>query len=295
MGVDRATYHGWQGPLRMPGVAALAIVRVALLQVFRRKAYWFVLGLGLLNFLYSFALIYTVTQLPAFIGGDQALDRMGFSPRVDPQGHSGYIDFIERQGIIVMILLAFAGSLLVGSDFRMGSLPFYLSRRIDRRHYIAGKLLSVATLVWLVTVIPALCLFVEYGMFTSSFDYWLDNYDVALGIIGHGSVMALVLSILLVTISAYLERMAPIAIVWSSLFIMLGLVAALLRELSHNRTWLLLNPWVVIRYTGRLFYEGFREGKSAYLGWWGLLILSVVCSAMLVALVYRVRAVEVVE
>ena len=55
-----------------------------------------------------------------------------------------------------MILLAFSGSLLVGTDFRNKSLPFYLSRRVDRRHYIVGKLLAISVIVSLLTTIPAL-------------------------------------------------------------------------------------------------------------------------------------------
>ncbi len=51
MGIDLARYHGWHGTLRSPWVAVLAIVRVALMQVFRRKSYWIVLAMGLINFI----------------------------------------------------------------------------------------------------------------------------------------------------------------------------------------------------------------------------------------------------
>ena len=36
---------------------------------------------------------------------------------------------------------------------------FYLSRRIDRRHYVAGKLVTVGAVVTIITTIPALILF----------------------------------------------------------------------------------------------------------------------------------------
>ena len=38
MGIDIAHYHGWEGKLRSPWWGSLAIVRVAMLQVFRRKS-----------------------------------------------------------------------------------------------------------------------------------------------------------------------------------------------------------------------------------------------------------------
>ena len=65
MDIDQAHYHGWQGKLQSPWWACLAIVRVALVQVFRNKAYWFVLGLGALRFLAFWSIIYAVTQLAA--------------------------------------------------------------------------------------------------------------------------------------------------------------------------------------------------------------------------------------
>ena len=49
-----------------------------------------------------------------------------------------------------MIVLALAGSVLVGNDFHHGSLPFYLSKPIGRRHYVLGKCLGVGAFVNLI-------------------------------------------------------------------------------------------------------------------------------------------------
>ncbi|MEK6238082.1 MAG: hypothetical protein N2C14_25500 [Planctomycetales bacterium] len=134
MGIDVGHYHGWEGRLRSPWIACLAIVRVALLQVFRRKGYWIVLALGMLNFLMFFALIYFSTQLPSLLPGplrgrvhrgDMA-SRMGFdaTPQTAENGErngrerNGYLEFMKRQSLIVTLLLAFCGSLLVVADFR---------------------------------------------------------------------------------------------------------------------------------------------------------------------------------
>ena len=115
-------------------------MRVALVQVFRNKAYWLVLGLGILRFLAFWSIIYAVTQLTLPPEAKKLfLERFGFSDHPDIAQNNGYIMFIDGQNIIVMILLAFSGSLLVGSDFRLKTLPFYLSRRIDKRHYIVGQ------------------------------------------------------------------------------------------------------------------------------------------------------------
>ena len=81
MGINNAHYYGWEGKLHSPWWATLAIVRVALLQVFRRKSYWLVIGLGVFQFLMYWVIIYVLTQarLPADAQRDM-FEWFGFSP-----------------------------------------------------------------------------------------------------------------------------------------------------------------------------------------------------------------------
>lgn len=296
MDIDQARYHGWHGRLQTPWMACLAIVRVAIVQVFRNKAYWFVLGLGALRFLAFWSIIYAVTQLalPPNVR-EGLLERFGFSADVDANQDNGYITFIQGQSVIVMILLAFSGSLLVGSDFRLRSLPFYLARRIDKRHYIIGKLLAVSAIVSILTIVPALLLFLEYGMFTSSTDYWIDHWHVVVSVLAFGLVICVVNSILLVTISAYLQRIVPITITWASLFLLLGRLGDYLLRETQEEGWRLLDPWRDMRLVGQLCFGTFRREIDAELAWWALAILGSLCAVSLAALVHRVRAVDVVE
>ena len=296
MGIDNAHYYGWEGKLHSPWWATLAIVRVALLQVFRRKSYWLVIGLGIFQFLIFWAIIYVLTQarLPAEAQRD-LYQWFGFSPTGDAVDENGYIRFMQQQSVVVMILLAFSGSLLVGADFRLKSLPFYLSRRVDRRHYIVGKLLAVSTVISLLTTLPALILFVEYGMFTPSTGYWTEHWDIVLSVLAYGLTLCVVLSIPLVTISAYLQRMAPIAITWSTLFVMLGRLGSYMREATDNVYWSLMDPWLDIRLVGKLCFGSFRDEEEFSMAMAAALMLGVVCAVCLVALVHRVRAVDIVE
>ena len=296
MDIDQARYHGWHGKLQSPWWGCLAIVRVALVQVFRNKAYRFVLALGALRFVAFWSIIYAVTQLvlPPRMS-DGLLERFGFSADVDSNQDNGYIVFIQGQSIIVMILLAFSGSLLVGSDFRLRSLPFYLSRRIDKRHYIVGKLLAVSAIVSILTIVPALLLFFEYGLFTSSTAYWIDNWRIVVSVLAFGLVICVVNSILLVTISAYLQRIVPITITWATLFLLLGRLGDYVYKETHEEMWRLLDPWRDMRLVGQLCFGSFRRETDAELAWWALAILASVCAVSLAALVHRVRAVDVVE
>lgn len=295
MGLDRSRYHGWQGNLHSPWLSSLAIVRVALTQVFRRKIYWTVLALGLINFLLYWMIIYILTQLQLDDSAQRwILDRFGFSPVGRGDQDSGYINFMQGQNIVVAMLLAFSGSLLVGSDFQLKSLPFFLSRRIDRRHYIVGKLLAVSAVVSLITTVPALLLFVEWGMFTGSLDYWLDNWRIAVSVLGYGLVICLTLSILLVSIAAHLQKAAPIAITWTGLFFLLKGLAELLRTMTHDDRWRLFDLWRDMRLVGRLCFDRFRDNADRAAAWQAAAILASVCAIALVALVRRVRAVDII-
>ena len=151
-------------------------------------------------------------------------------------------------------------------------------------------------MVSLLTLLPALVLFIEYGLFTSSFGYWRENWRVPMAILVYGLVLCSVLSIFLVTLSAYLQRTAPIAIAWSSLFVMLATISRQLRISTGNRYWSLLDPWRDIRAVGRLIF-GSDQGHpdDQRLALWAAAILILLCGLLLIALVRRVRAVEVVR
>lgn len=295
MPIDVARYHGWGGTPGTPWRGVMALVRVGLLQVFRQKSYWVVLALGLLQFLAFWAVIWAVTQVKELPNEarEHMLEVFGFSATPRAGKENGYSMFIERQSVVVMILLTFTGSLLVGSDFRNGTLAFYLSRSIERRHYILGKLLAVGLLISLLTTVPAFLLFVEYGMFTSSFDYWLTQWRIPLGLLFYGGVLSTVLSILLVTLSAYLQRMAPIAITWASLFVLLRILPGQMPRTSIY--WKLIDPWRDMHYVGRLAFDQFRSDEERQFAYWAAGSLALVCVLALTALVRRVRAVDVVE
>ena len=298
MGIDAAHYHPWRGNLGGPLAGAwrgiAAVVRTTLLQLMRRKAYWAIYAVGISQFIVYWVVIYALTQLqlpPQTQRG--MLNTFGFSTEADDPQDTGYLDFMEQQSYVVMILLAFCGSLVVGSDFREGTLPFYLSRRLERRHYIVGKLIALVALIWLFTVLPALILFLEYGMFTTSTDYWRANWRVVPSILGYGAILGAVLALWLAAISAYLQKLAPIAVLWSSLFVLLGRLGFMLSRETGIREWVLLDPWKDLRLAGRLCFGQFRTTSDAQLSATAAWLLAGLSIVALAALVRRVRAVEV--
>src|SRR5262249_47729187 len=146
-----------------------------------------------------------------------------------------YADFMTAQASITALLLAFAGSILIGNDYRQGGLTFYLSRRIDRRQYVAGKLLTGGAVVANITTRPALLLFFEYGLLSNSLDYFLDNPRIGQGIVGYGLVLAVVQSLILFAIAAWVPRTVPLVTMWLGVFVLLKALAEAARAINDDR------------------------------------------------------------
>lgn len=247
------------------------------------------MALGLVNFLFNFSIIYMKAVLSQ---QNEQIARFVDSYQVTGTG-GAFLEFMEYQATITTLLLAFAGSTLIGSDYQRGGLVFYLSRRIDRRHYIAGKLLAVMMVVTLITTVPALILFGQYGVMSSSLAYFRENYRIALGILGYGAVLAIAQSLILFAIAACFPRTVPLVMTWLGLFALMEILAEALRSINGNRWWLLLSLWDDMGRVGRwCFGVELKRPPSAE---WSLAVLAGVCVVCLAIVLWRVRAVEVVK
>jgi hypothetical protein len=225
-----------------------------------------------------------------------------------------YQRFINLQAKMVMIVLAMAGSILVGNDFRFGTLPFYLSKPLTRWHYLIGKCLAVAVFVNLVTTVPALTLFAQYGMLNDNWEYYLGagkslelgslsvNFPLnplLLGILGYGAVLTICLSLLLVAVAVWLRKTIPMIMVWTTVFVFLPEVGfALVDGLHYSASWRLIDIW------NNMFLVGsFLLGLGPQIAGatnqppvhQAALVLLIVCIICLIYLNLRIRAVEVVR
>jgi hypothetical protein len=151
------------------------IARTSLELIFRRKLFWGLYALAMLVFLLFFfgqyLMAWAVTQMgqsEVRVGGlgmakpHELVDHLRRVLRMDGSAET-YRNFFSFESHMVMIVLALAGSVLIGNDLRFGSLPFYLSKPLSRRHYLLGKAMAVAVFINLLTTLPALLLFVQFG------------------------------------------------------------------------------------------------------------------------------------
>jgi ABC-2 type transport system permease protein len=303
-------YRPWRDDFRPPAASVWPVARVALVSLFRKWMFWIIYALGLLIFLLFFFGQYLLAWAQTQAG--EADVQMGGWGRMNPRhliqlfrgllkldgGEQTYHNFFSYQGYIVMIVLALAGSILIGNDLRFGSLPFYLSKPLSRWHYLLGKGLAVAVFINLMTTLPALVLYVQWGLL-ESWDYFYDRFDLLLGILGYGAVLTVTLTLLLLATATWLRRTVPLIMTWTTLFFFFRLVSsALVDGLRFSPRWRLLDLWNSTSLIGRTVLNvPLRPMQIANQPPWyeAALILGGVSLLCLIYLIRRIRAVEIVK
>ena len=146
----------------------------------------------------------------------------------------------------------------------------------------------------IVTTVPALILYIEYGTLSNSLDYFLDNPRVLTGIVGYGAVLAIVQSLMIFAIAAWVPRTVPLVMTWLGLFVLLKGLADAMRAIDGNRYWLLLGFWDDMHRLGRWCFGSLDESRIPQAGYC-LSVLLALCVVSLALIVRRVKAVEVVS
>lgn len=313
-GAGLLRYRPWRGTFLGPWHGVWAIARAGLSLMFRRKLFWALYGLSALIFLFYFFGQYLQVFLEQKINEENL--RLGgiFTRNMRPEvllrnlrnalqlngSADTYGNFLWFEGYIVVIILAFVGSVLVGNDFHHGSLPFYLSKPISRWHYVAGKCLAVGVLINLMTTVPAILLYIEYG-FIDEWDYYVDQSRLLVGILAYGAVLTVTLSLLLMATSTWLRRTIPMVMIWITIFVLGRLMQRWLVDgLRLPEHWRLIDLWNNMYLTGMWAmgkeHSELRPASQIQPPYWEAAV--VVAGVVVVCMAYlhrRIRAVEVVN
>ncbi|WP_020472781.1 ABC transporter permease subunit [Zavarzinella formosa] len=307
-------YRALGGVTGGPWRGVKAIARTGVLLLARRKFFWILYAFSLMIFLFYFfgqylwvflashvqdALIRTGGVFGRLISPEALIKSLRDTMHLDGSAET-FGDFIWTEGYIAVVILAFAGSVLVGNDFQHNSLPFYLSKPISRRHYIFGKCLAIAMLINCLTTIPAIGLFVEYG-FIETWDYYYDNFGLFLGILAYGGAITISMSLLLLTTATWLRRTVPLVMVWTAIFVMARLVQRWLVDgIGLSPRWRLIDFWNDLYLFGMwCFGKDHRwlrptnQEQPEY--WEAAAAIVTVCLLCLLYLRRRVRAVEIIS
>jgi ABC-2 type transport system permease protein len=324
MGLGLLHYRPWRGQLHGSFGAVWPIARVSLWMILRRKLFWALYALALFVFLMFFfgqyLLAWAETQVaestvmvgPMRTQPGALIDLLRTALKLNGTGET-YRNFFWWQGYMVMIVLAMAGSILIGNDFHFGSLPFYLAKPVNRWHYLGGKCLAVAVFVNLMTTLPALVLFVQYGLL-ASWHYFVGEgttitvggatltlpvNPLLLGIVAYGLVLTVCLTLLLLATATWLRRTVPMIMVWTTFFLFFRFLAsALVEGLHYDPRWRLIDLWNSTYLVGNACLgipHGTIKPWPQPPTWEAGLVLTSVSVLCLIYLNLRIRAVEIVR
>jgi hypothetical protein len=275
MGVSLLHYRAWEGRFRHPLWGAWPIARTGLRLLLRRRLFWFLYAAALLIFLMfffgGFLLAWAETQIPSTpvqwgklrVEPDRLVRPLRQGLRVLNGSQETFAYFFLYQGAMVMVVLALAGSVLVGNDFTHGSLPFYLAKPLSRWHYVLGKCLAIGVIVNLLTTLPALALYGQHAL--DDWEYLTDSefflrsgmgvgpagWPLLAGVLGYGLLLTVCLSVLLVATASWARRTMPLVLVWSTVFLFFRLLAAIVVDgLHYSEHWRLMDLWNDLRLVG---------------------------------------------
>jgi ABC-type transport system involved in multi-copper enzyme maturation permease subunit len=293
--------------------------------LFRRKLFWILYLVALLNFMVFSSCIYVLSQIDVeeLTGGQLQRARFSFIPVRNLQAFveelrlrlhlagtgATYRNFFWLQGYIVMAVLALAGSILIGNDYQHGTLPFYLSKPLGRWHYLLGKCLAVGILINLMTTVPALVIYTECGLLNAwptraDPDDCIDPIRILWGILAYGGILTVCLSLLVVALSTWLRKTVPLIMVWLGILFFARLVSETLVWQGYDVHWRLLDLWNNMYVIGSeclgtvaKVTQNRRQWTAApQPEWWkSATVLATMCVLCLIYLNHRIRAVEVVR
>jgi len=295
--VDRWSISSAPEESRSPALSWWPVARVGLGLVTKRRIFKVFVGLGLINFLFFSAMIYFLAGLAAQLKGQ----RFGEGPLAFARNFiftgtgESFRDFITSQNTVVMLLLAISGAVLVGNDFRFRSLTFYFSKPLERWQYFLGKLVATSLLVSLLTLLPCLALFIEYGLFGDTFDYFIESRRILFGILAYGLLVSVGMSTLLLGVAALLQRTISIVMVWGLIFIFLPIVTEVIHENAGGSDyWKLFDFWYLLQWCSNAFF-GIESSLFSTAPWLPVVALAAWLGAALWAFWHKTRAVEVVS
>ena len=302
-------YRPWRGTFGGPLGGSLAMARTSFRLMMRKRAFWGLFGLAGMIFFFFFYGQYLIVwvgmqaneQTVSFGGLPVKMD--GLTKFLDKLNLNGsphtFGNFIWFEGYVLMIVLALAGSVLVGNDFHHGSLPFYLSKPIGRKHYVLGKCLAVGLLVNLIMTLPALLLYFQAGLLYDWKSYYLDHLRQLAGILAYGTLLTSVLGLVLVAVAVSVRRTVPLVMVWTGLFVLVPLIGKWLVEGPQlSPRWRLFDLWNDLYLVGLWFLDAdFTEIKPekhpVVLD--AAITLVAVCVVCWLYLRRRVRAVDIIQ
>jgi hypothetical protein len=201
-----------------------------------------------------------------------------------------FMNFMRDQVLILLVILAYCGAGLIVNDRRFKALSIYFSRPVGFWDYIVGKFLIIFFYGGIVTIVPALMLFVMHLLVTDEAGFFAAYYWVPLSIVAQGVLILTVLGTFMLALSACAKG-ARSAIV--AYFALLAIPAFLVELFQRYRDIGWISITRNLRQISEVLYG--MDAPYRYPIWAAALSAMAVLAASIAVLRHRIKPTEVVK
>ncbi len=203
-------YKPWEGTLVPKPKTWWVIARTGVRLLWQK---WLIVLLIFSSF--PFAVRAVQIYLNSRVGEDSRLESLSKQLEINP----GFFEaFLKGQSFLLILVLVIAGAGLIARDREFRALSLYFSRPVDFWDYVSGKFLILTFYAGLITLAPALLLFVIQLFLTSDATFLKTYYWIPFAMSGAFAVTVAVLGSLMLAVSAIAgSRSAAIlffALIW---------------------------------------------------------------------------------
>lgn len=157
--------------------------------------------------------------------------------------------FRYPQGMLTLFLIGLTVPPLISRDLRSRAFLLYFSRPINRAEYIIGKLAIPATLLTIISTLPALTLYVFGVLLSPDLSVLYDTWDIPLRILGASACLVIPTSCLSLMLSSLTHESRFAAFAWFTIW---GVGAAawgmIYASMLENSYLIVDSPWQLISF-----------------------------------------------
>lgn len=201
-------YKPWEGTLIEKPKTWWVIARTGIRVLWQK---WLVVLLVASSF--PFAVRAVQIYLNSRVGSDDKFKEFSKYIEVNPGFFEG---FLKGQSFLLALLLVIVGAGLIAQDRRFRALQIYFSKPINFWDYVGGKFLILVAYAGLITIVPALLLFVIQLMLTPDTTFLSQYYWIPFSVLGAFIVSVTVLGSMMLALSSVVSA-RPAAVLFFAL------------------------------------------------------------------------------
>ena len=189
------SYHHWEGQLLLNPKTWFVIARNGIRMLWRR---WMII----LVIIASIPFLVRATQIYLITGLGLEMMNLGQMARELEINTKFFLKFLSDQTFFIILIVMLSGSSLIARDKQFNALQLYFSKPVSQIDYIFGKLCIIGFFTSLVSLVPALILFLIKIMLEENFNFLTQNYWIPFSITGYWLMITLVFGGLILALSA---------------------------------------------------------------------------------------------